>query len=85
MTSLKDLIDSLVYIQDGLDPDVREEATVLVGLESRYNYVLSEVEENTLVSYNNSTNQIVITSRIAEDAHMFISFDKEEEDVPIQK
>ena len=83
MTSLKDLIDSLVYIQDSLDPDVREATTVLVGLESRHTNVLSEAEEDALVGYNYVTNQIVITSRIAEDAHMFISFDKEEEDAPV--
>lgn len=82
MTSLKELIDRLVDIQDSLDPDVRDEATVLVSLESRYNTVVSDEDEALCITYNPYTQQVVMSSRIPEDAHLFVSFDKEEEDVP---
>jgi len=82
MTSLNKLIEALVYFRDRMDPALWETTTVLVSLESRHNTVVSEEDEDVFVGMNDATNQIVISSRIAEDAHMFISFDKEEDDVP---
>jgi len=81
MIRLSSLIDILVDIRDCMHPDERDTAMVLVGLSSRNAHVVSSDDADVTVWRSKESNTIEISSDISEDAHLFISFDKDEEDV----